>query len=445
MKTFTPLLAAAFLLAGLAPTTAAEEPLFPYPYHSETLDNGLQVLLVPMSSGGLLSYWSIVRTGARDEYEPGRTGFAHFFEHMMFRGTEKYPSDAYDDIVTGMGANANAFTSNDLTAYHLNIAAEDLEQVMEIESDRFRNLAYPEDMFRTEAGAVYGEYRKNRTSPYFLIYESLLRTAFTHHTYGHTAMGFEEDIQKMPDLFDYSKTFFDRYYRPDNTVLVIAGDLEVEPVMELVRKYYGDWQAGYVAPEITPEPPQTAERRVEIEYPGNTLPLLYVAYKVGAWDPNDLGLVAGELLCELAFGETSEIYKELVLDRQTLEDIEASIGFWRDPGLLIITATLKSADEVDATLQRIDAEIESLRQHPPSADRLAGLKSRLKYDFLLGLDTPDRVIRSLNRVIAVTGGIEAIETYFQTADQVTPEAVRAAAEALLAPERRTIAILRGNN
>ena len=125
--------------------------VFPYETQVETLDNGLKVVMVPMKSEGLVAYWTIVRTGSRDEYEPGHSGFAHFFEHMMFRGTERFPQDTYSRIVTEMGADANAFTTDDLTAFHLSITAEDLERTMEIESDRFQDLAYSEEAFRTEA------------------------------------------------------------------------------------------------------------------------------------------------------------------------------------------------------------------------------------------------------------------------------------------------------
>src|SRR5678816_3565259 len=109
-----------------------------------------------MPSHGLTAYWSVVRTGSRDEVEPGVTGFAHFFEHMMFRGTEKNPGKEYDRIVNGMGADANAYTTDDYTAYHMSVSAQDLGRVIDIESDRFQNLKYTEEQFRTESGAVYG-------------------------------------------------------------------------------------------------------------------------------------------------------------------------------------------------------------------------------------------------------------------------------------------------
>lgn len=445
-RTLSYALLSCLLLAGAAAAQdSATTKIFPYPTHVETLDNGLEVVLIPMSSNGLVAYWTIVRTGARDEYEPGRTGFAHFFEHMMFRGTEKYPSTAYDDMVTKIGADANAFTSDDLTAYYLNIAAEDLETVMEIESDRFLNLSYAEGLFQTEAGAVYGEYRKNKTNPFFVLFEETLSAAFTEHTYGHTAMGYEEDIQKMPDLYDYSKGFFSRHYRPENAVLVVVGDIEVEPTRQLVRKYYDGWEAGYVEPEIPVEPPQTSERRIDLTYPGRTLPLVMVAYKADAFDAQDVTQAGARLLCDLGFGETSEIYKKLVLEEQLVEFITADYDANRDPGLLTILSRVKDPERVDDVLAEIDRVVAGLKKEPPKAERLADLKSRLKYDFLMNLDTPANVMNRLVRLIAVTGNVGSVDALYRTMDKVTPEDVQQSAQKYLVQEQRTVAVLRGDS
>jgi zinc protease len=438
-------------LAGLlvASPAAGDESamsgLFPYPTHVETLDNGLKVVLVPMSSEGLVAYWSVVRTGARDEYEPGHTGFAHFFEHMMFRGTEKFPQEVYNEMITQMGADANAFTSDDLTAYHLTVSTDDLERVMEIESDRFQNLSYPEQAFKTEAGAVYGEYRKNRMSPFFTIYEAIHQEAFDVHTYGHTAMGYEEDIKAMPTMYDYSRSFFSRYYRPENVVLLIVGDIEVEPTMARVREHYGSWEPGYVAPEVPPEPAQNGERRIRVPYPGQSLPVLWLAYKVDAFDPANRERVAADLLAELAFGETSEIYKKLVLDEQVVELLGADVNVNRDPGLMDVISRVKDPEDVDFVLAEIDRTITEYQTSAPDPQRLADLKSRIKYGFLMSLDTPDHVAGNLARIISATGGIEAVDELLAAYDSITPEEVQAAAVKYLTPDRRTIAVLRGNS
>jgi zinc protease len=426
-----------------SPPTAAPAKVFPYPTHVTTLDNGLEVIIVPMPAEGLVAYWSIVRTGSRDEYEPGRTGFAHFFEHMMFRGTAKFPADVYGELVTKMGADANAFTSDDITAYHLGFATEDLDTVMQIESDRFQNLDYPEQSFKTEAGAVYGEYRKNRSSPFFTLSEAVQKTAFTQHTYSHTTMGYEADIKAMPEAFEYGKSFFGRYYRPENVVLLIVGDVDAEAALAKVKTYYSGWKPGYVAPTIPVEPEQTAERRVEVSYEGRSLPILQVSYKSAKFDPADRQLAAASLLAQLAFGETSALYRQLVLDQQAVEFLAAEQGMSRDPGTFDIVTRIKDPAKVDSVLAAIDGAIAAYQQTPVDAKRLSDLKSGLKYGFLMGLDTPNQVASSLARLLAITGSMSSVDTLYTTYDAVTAQDVQDAARRILQPTRRTIAILRG--
>lgn len=416
--------------------------ILPYPSETRTLDNGLTVIVMPMPSDKLVAFWSIVRTGSRDEYEPGRTGFAHFFEHMMFRGTERYPSDVYNRIITSIGADANAYTTDDHTAYHISMTAEDLELVLDLESDRFQRLAYSEPAFQTEAGAVYGEYRKTRTEPEFALYEELMAAAFEKHTYGHTTMGYERDIAAMPTMYDYSRTFFSRYYRPENTVLFFAGDVDAATVMPLVERYYGGWQRGYVAPDIPVEPEQTAERRVAVSYDGQTLPWLWLAYKLPAFDPADKVRVAADLLADLAFGETSEAYRRLVLDEQVVEFLDADAGLSRDPGLLDITTRVKDPTKVDYVLGVLDETIAAYAAAPPAPERLAALKQRLKYGFLMNLQTPDSVASRLAQFIALHGNLDGVSTLYETYAAITPADVQTAAERFLRPERRTIGVLR---
>ena len=219
--------------------------IIPYPTTVSVLDNGLKLIVMPMPSNGLLGFWSVVRTGSRDEFEPGRSGFAHFFEHMMFRGTERFPNEVYQRILTEIGADGNAYTTDDLTAYHLGVTGDDLERVMELESDRFQNLFYSEHDFKTEAGAVYGEYRKSKTEPLFVLYEAVRAAAFEQHPYGHTTLGYERDIAIMPTLYEFSQSFLRRYYRPENTVLLLTGNVEPARAEALAARYYGGWQPGY--------------------------------------------------------------------------------------------------------------------------------------------------------------------------------------------------------
>ena len=359
----------------------------------------------------------------------------------MFRGTERFPSEVYNRIITTIGADANAYTTDDHTAYHLSMAAEDLEQVMELESDRFQRLSYAEPAFQTEAGAVYGEYRKSRMEPEFALYEELVATAFERHPYGHTTLGYERDIALMPTLYDYSRTFFSRYYRPENTVLFIAGDVTPANVFALVEKYYGSWQRGYVAPQIPVEPEQSAERRVDVRYDGQTLPLLALAYKLPVYDPADRTRVAADLFADLAFGETSEAYRRLVLDEQVVEDLDAAASYNRDPGLLEISARIKDPAKIDYVLGVIDETVAQFRAKAPDAKRLADLQRRLRYGFLMGLQTPDSVAGRVAPFIALHGGLSGLDRLYATYAQITPADVHAAAEQYLQPERRTVGVL----
>ena len=175
------LLFAAGILAAASPGPSGK--VFSYPIRQTVLDNGLKIISIPFDSPGIISYYTVVRTGSRNEVEPGHSGFAHFFEHMMFRGTEKYSSEKYNDVLKSIGADNNAFTTDDYTAYHTLASSAALETIMDLESDRFMNLKYSEEAFKTEAGAILGEYNKNYSSPFMTIFEKLRDAAYERHTY----------------------------------------------------------------------------------------------------------------------------------------------------------------------------------------------------------------------------------------------------------------------
>jgi zinc protease len=432
------------MLFGLITGTAAmAKTIFPYQYTRDVLPNGLTVYVIPMESPGLVAYYSIVRTGSRDEVEPGKSGFAHFFEHMMFRGTKKYPGNVYDSLLTGIGASRNAYTTDDYTAYHLNFAAEDLRLVVELESDRFQNLSYSEEAFQTEAGAVYGEYRKAITNPWLLLAEKTQDLAYDVHTYQHTTIGFERDIKAMPRQYDYSLSFFRRFYRPDNTVILVAGDVDAKSVLGMITEFYGAWEKGYTASAVVPEPPQTKERTGAVSYPGKSLPILNIAYKGAKFDPADTRFVAALLLGELAFGETSDLYKKLYIKEQRVQMFGAGIPLNRDVPLFEITAMVKKAEDIEPIRDEVYAALAAFQTAPVAEQRLSDLKKRQKYAFLTALDTPDRVAGGLARFVALTGGIEVVDELYAAYERVTPKDVMDAAAAFFTPAQRTVVVLKG--
>ncbi len=415
--------------------------ILPFKYQQHILNNGLKVILVPNIGKGTVAYYSIVQTGSRDEWEDGKTGFAHFFEHMMFRGTEKYPK--YDEVIASIGADANAYTSTDRTVYHINLASDYLEKVIDLESDRFMNLKYSEMDFKTEAGAVYGEYRKGRTSPFSVLNEELLNLAFEKHTYKHTVIGFEEDIKNMPNLYEFSISFHKRYYRPENVVLLIVGDFDAKKALELVKKYYSSWQKGYVKPQIEKEPEQTQPKEKLVQYDGRTQPILTLAFKGDAFDPNDKNILAAKILEEYLFGRTSELYKNLFLKEQKVQSIYAGFSSSKDPGLLRITARVKKEDDIDYVYNKIVEKLNLAKNELIAQDKLNDIKSYLKYSFLMTFDTPGSIANLLAYYISLRGNIEDIDAYYKNLEKITPEDVRNAAKKYFDFNKSTKIILVG--
>jgi zinc protease len=430
------------LIATLAAGLVAAPPkgkIFPYDYKLITLPNGLKAYLIKTGASGQISFITVVRAGAREEWEPGKTGFAHFFEHIMFKGTDKHPD--YDAITTRMGAARNASTSTDVTQYYLVTASSALEQVIDLESDRFMNLKYTEPVFRTEAGAILGEFSQGRANPRLYLFEKLMDTAFDVHTYKHLTIGFEKDVRAMPEGYQYSINFHNRYYRPENCVVLLTGDFDVAKAEQLIRKYYSPWKPGYVKPQITPEPAQTAPREATVEFPGRTLPILAVSYKGPGWSATDKLAVASEVLGLVAFGPNSDIYRRLVIQDQKVQSLSDDFSLNRDPGLLSIMTMVTNPDDVQAVKGEIRKTVEKFRTELCDPKLLTDTKSAMKYSFLMSLETPQAINFAVRDFAVFTGGIEAIEEYYRTLESVTAEDLKAAANKFLLESGRTTVTL----
>jgi zinc protease len=286
---------------------------------------------IPTDSPNLVSIYIVVQTGSRNEVEPGKTGFAHLFEHLMFRGTQQYSSEKYQATLQRAGAASNASTSDDLTQYYTTFSKEDLPQIMAMEADRFQHLKYSPEMFKTETGAVLGEYNKNSSNPGEKLDEVLHDTAFDRHTYKHTTMGFLKDVQDMPSQYDYSLRFFDRYYRPEYTTIVVAGDVDPKRVRALADQSWSSWKRGRYHPDIPVEPAQKGPRENHVNWPSSTLPLMAVAYKGPAFTDTQKDWAALDVLATLAFSRTSDLYQKLVVNEQKVDTLDGGIARRLDP------------------------------------------------------------------------------------------------------------------
>ena len=410
-------------------TTASTEAarIFDIPYLQRDLENGLRVVIVPTDYPDIVTIQIPVQTGSRNEIEPGKTGFAHFFEHMMFRGTEQYPADVYADILKKAGADQNAYTSSDLTNYHITFTKDDLEKVIEIEADRFQNLSYSEDVFRTEALAVKGEYLKNFSNPFSKIYERVSDLMFTKHTYKHTTMGFIEDIEAMPDQLEYSKVFFDRWYRPEKTTVILVGDLDAEATFELVKKYWGNWERGDYEIDVPVEPPLGGPKYDHLQWEGPTQPWLVMAFRGPAYVPTEKDMPALDLISQIYFSESSDLYRQLVLEDQSVDQLFAWFPDRKDPGMLMIAARLTDASQATDVRDRINVTLTEARTQLVPETKLEETKSRLRYSFTAGMDSSGNIGSILASFAHFDRDIEMINQVYTTYDSLTAEDVRSIA------------------
>ena len=435
------LLALAPVAGAAAKAAASSGEVFPFKVYKQTLDNGMRVVAIPYDSPGTLAYQIVMRTGSRDEVEPGHSGFAHFFEHMMFRGTERYSRDAYNDVIKRLGADANANTTDDRTIFHMVAPASQLPLIMDIESDRFKNLKYDQDAFRTEALAVLGEYNKSVSSPFEPMFEKTRDLAYEKHTYKHTTLGFVQDIKAMPGYYDYSIQFFNRFYRPENATLIVVGDVKPDNVFALTKKYFGDWKKGYKAVDIPVEPPQKERKTASLDWPNPTNPYLMTAYHVPAYSAASVDSAALDLIEQLLFSESAPLYQDLVVKNQWVDFIQGGDSGNRDPGLLMILARVKSDDLIPKVQETVNRYIQQLQTTPVDAKRLERIKSHQRYEFELSLDTPGNVAAQASQAVALTGGVEAINQRFATYQKVTPADIQRVAREIFKPTNETVVTL----
>ncbi|MEO8054339.1 MAG: pitrilysin family protein [Acidobacteriota bacterium] len=405
--------------------------ILPFKATETTLPNGLKVIVVPTGFPNIVSLQIPVKTGSRNEVEPGKSGFAHFFEHMMFRGTKAYPPEKYQAIVTRSGARQNAYTTDDYTNYHTTFPKEDLETMLKIEADRFQNLEYGESEFKTEARAVLGEYNKNSANPISKLYEVTRDKAFDVHTYKHTTMGFLKDIEDMPNQFAYSKLFFDRWYRPEHTTIIVAGDVDPAKTIALVEKYWSAWKKGGKSLPIPEEPPAKGPVTAHVPWPSDTLAWVVVAFHGPAFSETKKDLPAIDALFDLTFGPTSDLYKKLVEKEQKVDSLQPNVDTNEDPELVGVFARLKKGADPVYVRNEILAAIAAVRDTPVDAKRLADVKSNARYGLVRGLDDTERIAGLLARYVRLRRSYDTLNQYYRLVASLTPADLQSAAKTYL--------------
>jgi zinc protease len=429
------------LAAPAIAATSAKADLMPFHATEKTLANGLKVIVVPTGFPNIVSLQIPVQTGSRNEIEPGKSGFAHFFEHMMFRGTKDYPPQKYQDIITRAGARQNAYTSDDLTNYYTTFAKDDLETVLKVEADRFQHLEYSEDVFKTESRAVLGEYNKNSANPLSKLFEVMRDEAYQQHTYKHTTMGFIKDIEDMPNQYAYSKVFFDRWYRPERTTIIVAGDVEPAKAIAMVEKYWSKWQRGTYKADVPVEPAAKGAIYKHVPWATPTLPYVTVSFHAPAFSEQTREQAALSMLLTLSFGRTSPLYKRLVQDEQKVDQMFDTLPNRVDPTLATIGARVKKGDDAVYVRDAIMQTLVKARSEAVSDKALEEAKSALKYGVIRSLDNTEQIAGTLASFVHFNRSYGTINNYYRVLDSLTPADLLAAGRKYLTDDGMVVTTL----
>lgn len=336
------------------------------------LANGLRVIVHQDTSTPMTVMNIMYDVGARDE-DPDRTGFAHLFEHLMFGGSVNIPE--YDEPLQMAGGENNAYTTNDLTNYYIQLPAQNLETAFWLESDRMLSLAFDEKSLETQRKVVCEEFKEHYlTKPYGDVWHKMRELAYTTHPYKWMTIGKELSHIENAQLDDVKKFFF-KHYRPVNAVLVVAGNVTTEKVKELAEKWFGDIPAGekYVR-NLPQEPEQTAERRLEIKA---KVPLdaLYKCWHMGS--RLDKSYHATDLMTDvLSGGGSSRLYQSLVKEKKLFSNIECHHFGSTDNGLVVIEGKLVKGVTIEVAENAVEEELEKMRTALVSENELQKVKNK---------------------------------------------------------------------
>jgi zinc protease len=433
------------LAAGLALGVAVAIPARAQVFNPETftLANGLQVVVISNHRSPIVTQMVWYKTGAADEVW-GRSGIAHFLEHLMFRGTRDIPAGEFSKIVARNGGRDNAFTSYDYTAYFQNVSRDRLELVMKMEAGRMAGLTLTDAVVNPERDVILEERRQvieNRPSA--LMREQLSAALFLNHPYGRPIIGWEHEMRALTR--EDAVAWYDKYYNPSNAILIVAGDITVAELKPLAEKYYGPIPGRALPPRVRPEePPPRAARRVEIKDPRVAQAQLTRSYLAPSYRAGQTEYAYPlQVLAELLGGATtSRLNRALVLEQQ----VATGAGAWYDPsaldlGTFGVSASARSGVEIRDVEAALDAQIQKLLTEGASEDEVARAKSRMRASAIYARDSLSTGARVIGSALTTGQTIEDVEAWPQRIGAVTAAQVNAAARAILLPEASVTGLL----
>jgi len=427
------------LLAAVLFSSAARAAVF-HP-ESYTLANGLQIVIVRGALSPAVAHMVWYKVGASDD-PSGRSGLAHYLEHMMFKETDKMQAGAYSHEVARQGGNDNAFTGYDATAYHVSIAADRLPLIMQMEADRMRHLALSPEQAAPELAVVLSE-RQQRTdnSPQGLFEEKLRKVLFPDQPYGRPVIGWQKEIEKITP--QEAQAFYKTYYAPNNAVVVVSGDVETKDVLRLAAATYGR-----LAPEQvkrTPLPPlqKPKETRIEQQDLRVKQPIVTRRIVAASYKTNSQKATALEVLAEaLAGGEVGLLHRHFVLKTKQASGIGVSYDpTARGPSIFAISATPSSGQDVRGLEKKINAYLKQLARKGLRARTVHEAKQRMEDSAVFARDRLMAPARFLGEALAIGQSLKEAEAWPERVHNVTRAQVNAALRSLLASPYQVTGIL----
>ncbi|MCU0486057.1 MAG: insulinase family protein [Anaerolineales bacterium] len=410
------------------------------------LDNGLLVLLKEIHTAPIISQWMWYRVGSRNE-RPGITGISHWTEHMQFKGTPRFPAGVPDRLIAREGGSWNAFTYLDWTTYYERMPAEKIDLALVLEADRMQGSLFTEQDVEAERTVIISERQGSENEPLFRLGEAVQAAAFQAHPYRNDIIGTMADLQSIQrdQLYQHYRT----HYTPGNAVLTVAGDFEGEAMFQRIQELYAQIPGGNVpAHNIPIEPPQMSEQQVTVEGPGETT-YIQVAYHAPEASHPDFwpfvvldSLLSGPSSLNMFGGgisnKTSRLYRALV-EGELAVHVHGGIGATIDPHLYTIMFTLRPGRSPAQALQKVEEEIDRLRQQTPTPDELQRALKQARALFAYGSE-------SITNQAFWPGFSEMIDTvdwfthYLARLEQVTPADVQRVAQQYLSLQQRTLGI-----
>ena len=411
--------------------------------HETTLSNGMKVLVKEDHRAPVVVSQVWYKVGSSYE-DNGITGVSHVLEHMMFKGTEKHGAGEFSRIIAENGGSENAFTGRDYTAYFQQLEKSRLPISFQLEADRMRNLTLPQEEFSKEVEVVMEERRlRTEDNPRALTVEQFYATAFVSSPYHNPIIGWMNDLKNLN--VDDLKTWYGRWYAPNNATLVVVGDVEAQAVFKLAEQYFGKLTPSEVRTlKPRPEIPQLGERSITVKAPAK-LPYMLMGYKVPVvntateeWEPYALEMLAGIL----SGSGSARFPRELVREKQIAAGVTAGYDlFARQEDLFVIDATPAEGHSIEELRSAIEEQIARIKAEVVSEEELARIKAQVVAHKVYEQDSVFYQAMQMGLLEAVGLGWEKLDEYPDRIRAVTAEQVQAVARKYLVDDSLTVAIL----